>query len=99
MKLEQLAAKPRLIKITMDNQEIVDEYGDVIEFWTWDRQPMKSFVKLAAIDTNNYASVLEAVKELVLTEEGKPIISDENMLPTKILMLCITKIVEGLGKS
>ena len=98
MKLEQLAAKPKLIKITLDDQETQDEFGDVLEFYTYDRQPMNTFVKLAAIDVNNYASVMEAVKELVLTEEGKTIIQGENMLPTKVLMKCITRIMESLGK-
>ena len=98
MKLEQLAAKPQLVKITLDDNEVLDLYGEALEFWTWDRQPMNTFIKLAAVDTANYASVMEAVKDLVLNEEGKPIIVGDVTLPARVLMLCMTKIVEGLGK-
>lgn len=99
MKLEQLAAKPKLIKLVMDQPEVIEEFGEAIEFYTWDRQPMNTFIKLAAVDTANYASVMDAVKELVLNEQGLPIISDDNMLPAKVMMLCITKIIDSLGKS
>ena len=99
MKLEQLAAKPKLIKILIDSPEVIEEFGEEIEFYTWDRQPMNTFIKLAAVDTANYATVMEAVKELVLNEQGQPIITDTNMLPAKVLMLCINKIIDSLGKS
>lgn len=98
MKLEQLAAKPQLIKMCLDSQEVIEEFGEAIEFYTWDRQPMNTFIKLAAVDTANYASVMDAVKELVLNEQGVPIISEDSMLPAKVMMLCITKIIESLGK-
>lgn len=98
MKLKTLAAKPKLIKITIDDQDIVDEFGDIIEFYTWDRQPMNTFIKLAGVDTGDYSSVMEAVKDLILDEDAKPIITEENILPAKVMMRCITKLVEDLGK-
>lgn len=99
MKLSQLAGKPQLIEVTIDDADIVEEFGETIEFWTWDRQPMDVFLRLASVDANNYGSILDAVKTLVLDEEGKPILDGENSLPTKIMMRVITKVVEGLGKS
>jgi hypothetical protein len=56
------------------------------------------FLKLAAVDATNYSSILEAVKALVLDEEGKPVLDGENSLPTKVMMRVITKVIEGLGK-
>ena len=49
MKLTQLAIKPQLIKITLDDSALTEKYsgGEPIEFWTWDRQPMNTFLKLA----------------------------------------------------
>lgn len=99
MKLSQLAAKPQLIQIILDDEETVKEFGEPLEFWTWDRQPMATFLKLAAVDAGNPSSVIESVKTLVLDENGKEIIADDNSLPTKIMMRVITKVVEGLGKS
>jgi hypothetical protein len=98
MKLSQLAGKPQLIEVTIDDADIVEEFGEAIEFWTWDRQPMDVFLRLAAVDAANYSSILDAVKSLVLDEEGKPILDGENSLPTKVMMRVITKVIEGLGK-
>lgn len=98
MKLEKLAAKPKLIEITINDEDIVKEFGESLSFYTWDRQPINTFIKLAAVDTGDYNSVMDAVKELILDADGQAIISDENILPAKILMRCITRLVEDLGK-
>lgn len=98
MKLSQLAGKPQLIEVIIDDADIVEEFGETIEFWTWDRQPMDMFLRLAAVDATNYASILDAVKSLVLDEQGKPVLDGENSLPTKVMMRVITKVIEGLGK-
>ena len=98
MKLSQIAKKPRLIEITIDDADIVEEYGEVVTFWTWDRQPMDVFLKLAAIDQNNTSSVISAVRELILNEDGTPVLTGEDSLPTKVLMRVIVTVVESLGK-
>jgi hypothetical protein len=98
MKLSDLAKKPQLIMVTIADEDIVAEFGETIEFWTWDRQPMDTFLKLASIDQNNTASVIEAVRGLVLDEEGKPVLTGDRSLPTKVMMRVITSVVESLGK-
>lgn len=98
MKLRELAKKPQLIKITIDDAEIVAEYGEAIEFWTWDRQPMDVFLKLSQINTEDPKSIVEIVRGLILDEDGQPIIEGDVGLPVKILMAVITKVVENLGK-
>jgi hypothetical protein len=98
MKLSELAKKPQLVKITISDEDIVAEFGEAIEFWSWDRQPMDTFLKLASLDQTNTASVIETVRGLVLDEEGKPVITGENTLPTKVMMRVITAVVESLGK-
>jgi hypothetical protein len=98
MKLENLAGKPQLIMITIDDEDIVKEFGEAIEFYTWDRQPMDVFLRLASVDSGNYSSILDAVRTLVLNSEGEPVLTGENSLPTKIMMRVITKVIEGLGK-
>ena len=99
MKISQLAAKPQLIKMTLDDAETVADYGEAVEFWTWDRQPMDVFMRLAAVDVANSATVIEAVKSLILDEDGQPVLTGEMTLPTRVMMQIITRIVESLGKS
>jgi len=98
MKLSELAKKPQLIQVSIDDADIVADYGSAIEFWTWDRQPMDVFLKLASINGENQAAVMEAVKELVLNEDGTQVITNDVSLPTRVMMRVITKVVEGLGK-
>jgi len=98
MKLSELAKKPQLIQVTIDDEDIVADYGSAIEFYTWDRQPMDVFLKLASINSENQAGIMSAVKELVLNEDGTPVITDEATLPTRVMMRVIAKVVEGLGK-
>jgi len=98
MKLSELARKPQLQKITIDDAEIIERFGEPLEFYTWDRQPMDVFIKMAAVDSSNYASVIGTVRTLVLDEQGKEILTDDAMLPTSVLMRVISKVVEGLGK-
>lgn len=98
MKLSELAKKPQLVRVTIEDADIVSEFGEALEFWTWDRQPMDTFLKLASLDQNNTASVIEAVRGLVLDEAGAPVITGENTLPTKVMMRVITAVVESLGK-
>ena len=98
MKLNQLTAKPQLIKIVLDDEDTLKEYNEPVEFWTWDRQPMDVFMKLAQATEKEMSSVIGIVKDLILDENGKSILADGNMLPTKILMRAIGKVTQSLGE-
>jgi hypothetical protein len=98
MKLSELAKKPLLIEVTIDDADIVAQYGEALTFWTWDRQPMDVFLKLASLNQNDTSSVINAVRELILNEDGSQVMSEDAALPTPILMRVITTVVERLGK-
>ena len=98
MKLTQLAAKPKLIKIEINDEETVTEYGEPVEFWIYDRQPIDQFIRLAQMKDDSIGDVIEIVKGMVLDEESKPIMSDDTLLPTRVLTKVIGKVVETLGK-
>lgn len=98
MKLSQLAAKPQLIKVELNDEDTVKEFGEAVEFWTWDRQPLDVFMKLANSDQADAAGMIEIVRTLILDEDGKQVINGEAMLPSTVLIKSISKIVETLGK-
>lgn len=98
MKINQIASKPQLIKVVLDDADTVKELGEELEFWTWDRQPLDVFMKLASIKHDNPKEIIEVVKNLILDEDGKVVIQGDNMLPTQILIRIIQKVVETLGK-
>lgn len=98
MKLSQLCSRPVLIEITLDDEDTVKEYGEPLTFHTWDRQPMDVFMKLAMATEGQVSSVIGIVKDLILDDTGRPILSDGNMLPTPVLMRAIARVTEALGK-
>lgn len=98
MKLSQITSEPQLIEISLDDKDIVKQYGEALTFYTWDRQPMDVFMRLANLDQKNTGELINVVKTLILDENGKPILTDKNMLPTGVLMKAIAKVTEQLGK-
>ena len=98
MKLNELAKEPQLTKITLDEPALVEKYGEAIEFWVYDRVDMSTFVKLANLEgQQDIADVVAAMKELILDEKGKPIISDKNILPNDVMIKAVEKTVVALG--
>lgn len=98
MKLSQLASKPQLIKITLDEESIIKEFGEAIEFWTWDRQPLDVFMKLAKAENQDVSNLIDIVRTMILDEEGQEIIKGENVLPSGVMVRAIAAITEKLGK-
>lgn len=98
MELSELSKKPELIEITIDDEETIAEYGEQLTFYTFDRQPLDIFLKMASAKQNDPGSMISALRPMLLNKEGKPIIKGEEVLPTNILVKSIAKLVERLGK-
>lgn len=98
MKLTDLAKKPQLTKVTLDDEDIVAEYGEPLDFYTWDRQPMDTFLKIASNDSKDFSVIANAMKTMVLDEDGNEVMRDGMVLPPKVLVAVFTKIVGQLGK-
>jgi flavin-dependent dehydrogenase len=100
MKLTQLAAEPQLIKLTIDAEAIVNKHsnGEPLEFYIYDRQSFDDFIKIATMKEGNTAELITLVKDMILDEEGKPVIKTGTTLPADVLTAVIQKVVEALGK-
>ena len=98
MNITQLASKPQLVKITLDSQDIISTFNEPIDFWTYDRQPLDIFMKLVNAEPSGQGEIINVVRTLILNQDGKQVIQGEEMLPGKVLIEAIRKIVELLGK-
>jgi hypothetical protein len=98
MKLTQLAKQPTLVKVILEDEDIVKEFGESLEFWIYDRTPVDVFVKMATMKPEDFGSMVEVVNNLVLDEDGTPVVKDGFMIPTHVLTKVIGKVVETLGK-
>lgn len=98
LKLTQLASKPQLIKITLNDKEIVEKFGDELEFWIMDRQPIDQFIKMATMDNSNQGEMIHMVNDLVLDEKGNKILGAGEALPNSVMVSVISAVVDRLGK-
>lgn len=95
--LAAIASKPKLVSVILDDEDTVKEYGEPIEFYTYDRQPISVFMELATIDQTDRELMLQLVMPMILDVEGKKILTGDVTLPTKTLITAVHKIVDLLG--
>lgn len=98
MNLKDLANKPQLVKLTVDKPELTEKYGDTLDFYIYDRQPLEVFGRLANADKESFSDVANLVTTLVLDVNGYAIIEDGAELPFDVLTEVITMVSEHLGK-
>lgn len=99
MKLQQLAAEPKLEKITIDHEDIVKKYGEELDFYMYDRQDMGTFMEMASLDQKDQSAIFNLIKKLVRDEEGNLILTDSSTLPIDVMIKMIEKVVTRLGNS
>jgi len=99
MKLHQLAAKPQLVKIQLDDEKILEKYGEPVEFWIYDRIDIETFSKLASVNQDNFGDIAHLAVALIRDDTGQPAIPEGQTLPGDLLFPAITAVVESLGKS
>ena len=98
MKLHNLVSTPQLIKITIDDEAIVEKYGETIEFYVYDRQDMDTFMSLATIGDNaSVADIAKIVSKMIFTEDGKPILKDNQTLPMDMMVKVVEETVKQVG--
>jgi hypothetical protein len=100
MNLSQIAAKPQLIKLTISDAELVAKYGngEPLDFWTWDRQPIETFMKIANSQGADTGTMINIVRTLILDEQGNEILKDGQSIPGALMINAVGLIVELLGK-
>jgi len=98
MKLKALAKQPELVKVSIDDDEIVKEYGEPLDFYIMDRQPMETFLKFATSGGQDVETMSALMKDMILDEDGNKVIDNGYLLPSKILVAAFTKLASQLGK-
>ena len=100
MKLQELAKAPELIEIVLDDEDIIKTYGEPITFYTYDTVNLTTYFEFFEARTKSQFDILnKIIKKMILNEEGKPAIQDNQDLPVDISAAVLNKIGEILGKS
>lgn len=98
MELKQLATKPQLEKVTVDDQKVVAAYGEPVVFYMYDRQDLPTYLKLAQLK-DDQTELFSVVKQLVLDSDGNTVLNDGEMLPMDILVPVLEAAVAQLGNT
>lgn len=100
MNIKELASKPQLVQIILDDPTIVEKYGDTITFYTYDVVSLSTYFGFYDARSEGQMNTLEKmIRKLVLLEDGSPAIAEDEDLPIDIATEVIKKIGDTLGKS
>ena len=98
MNLAELATEPKLVKITINKPELVEKYGDELEFYVYDRQPLDVFAKLGTTSTENVMHMTDMLQDMILDADGNKVMTAGKLLPIDIVTEAVTLIGNLLGK-
>lgn len=100
MDIAKLAQKPQLQKMILDDNDIVERFGEPIIFWIYDHMGISTyfnFYKLQQSEDDNLLN--ELLRKLILKEDGTPALGPDEVLPVQLVLSILMRINEFLGKS
>lgn len=99
MKLKTLAKTPQLVKIEIASEDIIDRYGEPVEFWIYDRYEMDTYLKLLNSDDRDFTTLSGVIKQMVMDEDGTPIFKNGEIIPPDVLAKMVEEVINYLGNS
>lgn len=100
MNIKDLARKPQLVEVKLDNEDLVKEYGEPIVFWMMDYVDISTYFDFFKSQGEGNGEQLNSLlRKIILNAEGNPSLEDDEALPIDISVAALSKINETLGKS
>jgi hypothetical protein len=100
MDISKLSKKPELVKITIDDADIVEMFGEPIDFWLSDGMGISTYFNFYKLQEQQDDVLLNnLLRQVVLKEDGTPSIGADETLPVSVVLAILVKISNFLGKS
>ena len=99
MELKAVAKKPQLISRKLEDDHILNQYGEPLEFFMYDRYSVAEYIRISQIDQTDYAQLLDMVYDFVLDANGNRMLTEDDQLPPEVMIDMINSVVEQLGNS
>lgn len=96
MKLNTIAKVPVLTRVELNDKEIIELYGEPLEFWMYDRQDLSVFLRMAQMKGDN-SQLMSVIRDLILDETGEPMLQPNEILPIEVLTPLASSVVNRLG--
>ena len=72
MNIKELATKPKLVEITLDEPTLVEKYGETITFYTYDTVSLTAYFDFYdATSENQCANLEKTTRKMILQSHAK----------------------------
>jgi hypothetical protein len=100
MDIAKLAQKPQLQKLTLDDADIVERFGEPITFWIYDHMGISTYFNFYKLQQSEDDTLLnDLLRKIILKEDGTPAIGSDEVLPVQLVLAILMRINDFLGKS
>lgn len=100
MDINKYAKKPELIKVELDDEALIEAYGEPVTFWMLDFLDINTYFDFFKSQNSNQDDKLnQIIRKIILKEDGTPALASDEALPIDISIAALIKINEILGKS
>jgi hypothetical protein len=100
MDISKFAKKPTLTKIVMDDAEVIEQYGEAIEFHMLDQMSISTYFEFYRLQQEENSDKLnDLLRRLILREDGTPALTEDEIFPVDLTLALLVKINDFLGKS
>jgi hypothetical protein len=84
----------------MDDAEIVETYGEAIEFHMLDQMSISTYFEFYRLQQEQNTDKLnDLLRKIILKDDGTPALDESEMFPVDLTLGLLVKINEFLGKS
>lgn len=100
MDISKFAKKPILTQLVMDQPEVIETYGEPIEFYIMDQMGISTYFDFYRLQQDQDSNKLnDLLRKIVLKEDGTPALAEDEIFPVDLTLGLLVKINEFLGKS
>ena len=100
MDISKLSKKPELVKMTIDDADLVEMFGEPVNFWISDSIGISTYFNFYKLQEQQDDNLLnELLRKIIFDAEGKPAIGPDETLPIPLVLAILVKISGFLGKS
>jgi hypothetical protein len=100
MDISKFAKRPTLTKIVMDDAEIVETYGEAIEFHMLDQMSISTYFEFYRLQQEQDSDKLnDLIRKIILKDDGMPALEENEIFPVDLTLGLLVKINDFLGKS
>jgi hypothetical protein len=99
--LDSFVRKPEVIKLEITDEEIVKDFGgEPIVFYMKDTISISNYFSYVKAQAEGDADKLEeAMRSIILKEDGTPVLKEGESLPVQLAIAVLTKVNDYMGKS